>query len=101
MELNLLCRRKRRFRREFDAPRHDRTPSCKAILKWVDDFSVCDSVVNTSVRPALFSRTPENAEQVTAEILESRTRSDRRHTVAFKILSRSLQRILHEDLRFH
>jgi hypothetical protein len=92
-ETKYIVQTQRRFRREFDVPRHGRTLSCNAILKWVDDFSVCDSVVNRSVRPARFSRTPENAEQVTAVMQHSPTRSGRRHAVPFKILSKSLQRI--------
>lgn len=47
---------------EVDVPRCGRIPSHNAILKWVDDFSVCGSVVNKPVGPACSVHTSENNE---------------------------------------
>jgi hypothetical protein len=90
-----------RFRHEFDVPRYGRIPSRNAILKWVDDFNVHGTVVNKFVGPAYSIRTPENVERMKAVMQQSTMRSARRHVIALQMSSRSLRRILHEDLRFH
>jgi hypothetical protein len=89
----------RRFRREFDVPRHGRIPSRNAILKSVDS-NVHGSVVNKYIAPARFVRTPESAERVRVIMQQSPTRSARRHVVSLQMSSRSLRRASHEYLRF-
>jgi hypothetical protein len=100
-ETKSIVQTQRRFQCEFYVPRHGRTPLHNAILKWVDDFNVHGSVVNKFVDPAHSVRTPENTERVTAAMQQSPTCSARQHTITLQMSSRSLQRILHEDLRFH
>jgi hypothetical protein len=52
----------RRFWYEVGVPRCGRISSHNVILKWVDDFSVCVSVVNKPVGLACSVYTPENNE---------------------------------------
>jgi hypothetical protein len=42
-ESKSIVQLQRRFWREFAVPRHGITASRKTVLKWVDDFGVCDS----------------------------------------------------------
>jgi hypothetical protein len=51
-ETKSILQTQRHFWHESDVPRRGRIPLCNAILKWVDDFNVCGSVVNKFVGPA-------------------------------------------------
>jgi hypothetical protein len=49
----------------LDVPRHERIPSCNAISKRVDDFTIHSSVVNKPFfGPTCSIHTPQNNEQV-------------------------------------
>jgi hypothetical protein len=96
-----IVQKQRCFQPEFDVSRHSRIPLHNAILKWVNNFNVCDSVVKKFVGPARSVCTPEDIGTVKAAMQQSPTCSARKHMIALHMSSSSLRRILHEDLRFH
>ena len=92
----------RLFRREFNVPRHGSVPSPNTIKLWIRNLGETASVQKKppqeSVRKA---RTPENIEAVRKSVIHSPLRSARRHAIALGLSSRSVRRILHQELHFH
>jgi hypothetical protein len=70
-ETKSVVQTQRRFRHEFDVPRHGRIPTCNAIIKRVHDFNVRGSVVNKSGGHARSVRTPAIVELVSSNAAES------------------------------
>jgi hypothetical protein len=86
----------------FDVPRHGRILSCNATSKMADNFNIHGSVVNKFFFflalhvPFRHHRTMNDR----SNAAES-TPSARQKAVTLQMSSKSLQRILHEDFKFH
>lgn len=92
----------RAFRLQFNLARHDPVPHRNVIANWVRTFEETGSTLRLrgSGRPKT-ARTPENLIRVSEAIVQSPTRSARKHSIALSISNRSVRRILHQDLFFH
>jgi len=92
----------RAFRLQFNLARHDTVPHRNFIANWVRTFEETGSTLRLrgSGRPKT-ARTPENLIRVSEAIVQSPTRSARKHSIALGISNRSVRRILHQDLFFH
>jgi len=92
----------RAFRLQFNLARHDPVPHRNVIANWVRTFEETGSTLRLrgSGRPKT-ARTPENLIRVSEAIVQSPTRSARKHSIALGISNRSVRRILHQDLFFH
>lgn len=89
-----MCRH-RCFYHEVDVPRCGRIPSRNAILKWVDDFNVCGSVVNKPVpQHVLIMHLRTMSEH-------SSTPSARHNAVTLQMSSSSFRSFSDGDLRFY
>ena len=91
----------RAFRRHFHLPPRGRVPDRKSILLWVDAFRETGNVSKKRKGPSKTVTTPQKVEQVRQSMLQSPTRSARKHAVAHGMSARSLRRILHADLHLH
>ena len=89
------------FRTRYQIPSRDQVPDRKSILLWVENFRGTGSVSKKRRGRPRTSRTPENIEAVRQSILQSPSRSARKHASALGISNRSVHRILHQDLHFH
>lgn len=92
----------RAFRLHFNIPVGGNVPGGNAIRRWARTLenSGATAIPSAIGRPRTV-RTPENVILVRNAIEQSPRRSARRHAVALGMSSRSLRRILHEDLKFH
>lgn len=92
----------RLFRRQFNVERRGAIPDRNTILRWVEAFRTTGSVMKRKP-PGLprSVRTPDNVERVRRAVVVSPQRSTRRQTSALGMSRRSLQRILHDNLKFH
>ena len=91
----------RAFRRHFKIPSRGRVPDRKSILLWVDAFKETGSVSKRRKGPTRTVTTPENVERVRQSMLQSPERSARKHSAALGMSTRSLRRILHDQLHLH
>ena len=90
------------FRIHFSLDRYDTVSDRKSMLLWVKIFRTTDSALKRKPtgRPRNVS-TPENVQRVRQSVLQSPTRSSRKHAAALRLSDRSVQRTLHADLKFH
>ena len=90
------------FRRHFDIGRNGKFPTRQTILNWVTQFRTTAPIVNKKPpgRPRTV-RTPGNVRRVAHAFQRSPQRSAHRHSIALHLAPRTVQRILHEDLKFH
>lgn len=91
----------RAMRTRYQIPPRNSVPDRKSILLWVENFRACGSVVKKRVGAQRTVRTPENIERVRRSVLQSPKRSARKHAASLALSSRTVRRILHEDLQFH
>ena len=92
----------REFRRRFNIHRNESVPCRNTILRWVNNFRTEGCIMKKKNHgPQHTVRTPENVERVMQAVVQSPTRSVRRHSVALGISDRTMRRILHQDLKFH
>lgn len=92
----------RLFRQRFNVARDGPIPDRRSIQRWVTAFRTTGSVLN--IKPTGRPRTavtPGNVESVRASVLQSPRRSTRRRAATLGLSRRSLQRILHSELKFH
>ena len=92
----------RLFRRQFSAARDGAIPDHNTILRWVESFRTTGSVMKrTSTGRPRTARTPENVESLRKSVIERPRRSTRCRASILGLSRRSLQRILHDELKFH
>ena len=91
----------RAFRRHFGIPPRGRVPDRNSILLWVDAFRETGEVSKRRRGPTRTVTTPENVERVRQSMLQSPRRSARKHSAALGMSTRSLRRILHDELHLH
>ncbi|CAK1578615.1 unnamed protein product [Parnassius mnemosyne] len=91
----------RAFRNRFNLAPSAPVPDRKSIVMWVTTFRQTASVTKRRTGVPRPIRSPENIEAVRASMLRSPRRSARKHASALGLSSRSVRRILHEDLHFH
>lgn len=90
------------FRLHFNLVRHDSVPHRNVIASWVRKFGETGSTLKPKGLGRLkMARTPDNLTRVREALVQSPTRSARKHSTALGIADRSLRRILHKDLFFH
>jgi hypothetical protein len=73
-ETKSIVQLQRYVQHESNIPRHGRIPSHNAVLKLVDDFDICNTVVNKFVGPIHCICTPENIEQMRGTVQPSPVR---------------------------
>jgi len=95
-----LVRDRRAFRTRFNVPRNRPVPSNHTINTWVANFEVSGSTSKKRGGSQKTVRTPENIERVREAFERSPRRSAVRHATALGIISRSVRRILHNDLHY-
>ncbi|CAH0546851.1 unnamed protein product [Brassicogethes aeneus] len=86
------------FCRKYNLPVRSEVPSRNAILRWVRDFNEKSSV---KFKFDGGTRTQENIGRVREAFERSPRRSVVRYSIALHISDRSLQTILHLDLKLH
>jgi len=89
----------RNVRRQFNIPVGGNVPSRNSILDWYHKFQNTGSVLRTYKGSQKSVRTPENIERVRQAIEQSPQRSARRHSQWLNLSTRTVQRILHNDLQ--
>jgi hypothetical protein len=89
----------RNFRRQFNIPVGGNVPSRNSILDWYYKFQNTGSVLTTYKGSQKSVRTPENIERVRQAIDQSPQRSTRRHSQSLNLSTRTVRRILHNDLQ--
>ena len=92
----------RAIRAHFMLRRNDAVPDRKSILLWVKNFRTTGSSSKRKPpgRPRS-ARTPENVQTVRQSVMQSPTRSARKHASILGLSDRTVRRILHTDLKFH
>lgn len=98
---NSVITAQRQFRNRFNLATLAPVPNHKSIADWVKCFRETGSVVKKRPVGARPIRSPENIEAVRQSIAQSPQRSARKHAAALGLSSRSLRRILHDDLHLH
>lgn len=98
---NSVITAQRQFRNRFNLAPLAPVPNHKSIADWVKCFRETGSVVKKRPVGARPIRSPENIEAVRQSIAQSPQRSARKHAAALGLSSRSVRRILHDDLHFH
>jgi transposase len=90
------------FKKHFKLDRNATLPSRNTIQRWVRNFKETGSAKKQppTGRPRTI-RSIENVEAVRESVLQSPSRSARKHAIALSISDRSVRRILHADLKFH
>ena len=92
----------RAFRIHFQLGLNDPVPTRPTILQWTKNFRITGSTLKKKVNERRRNvRTHENIEAVRQSVLQSPTRSSRKHASALRLSDRSVRRILHTDLKFH
>lgn len=91
----------RAFRNRFNLAPLAPVPDRKSIVTWVTTFRQTASATRRRTGVPRPVRSPENIETVRAAMLRSPRRSARKHASALGLSTRSVRRILHEDLHFH
>ena len=91
----------RDFRRHFRIPPRAPVPSRQAISVWVHNLSTKGQTVSRRGGSARTVRTPENVEAVRQAIGRSPRRSAKCHSIALGLSTRTVRRILHDDLHLH
>lgn len=94
-------RARRAFRAHFNIHRNQPVPSAHAIKTWVQNFEETSSTTKKKPGRPKSVRTPENIERVRVAIGRSPRRSARRHSTTLQISTRTVRRILHNDLHHH
>ena len=90
------------FHRHFRLGRHDRVPDHRTIIRWVNHFrTTASSLKEKSPGRPRSQRTPARVEEARQALIRSPRRSAVRHALALGMSPRSLQRIIHDDLKFH
>ena len=89
------------FRNHFNIAPAGRVPDRKSICLRADTFGDTGSVQKKYNGPSRTVRTPENVERVRAAIFKSPRRSAHKYSAALGMSSRTVRRILHEELNFH
>lgn len=89
----------RNFRRQFNILVGGNVPSRSSILDWYHKFQNTGSVLTTYKGSQKSVRTPENIERVRQAIDQSPQRSARRHSQSLNLSTRTVQKILHNDLQ--
>ena len=92
----------RLFRRQFNVARNGAIPDRNTILRWVESFRTTGSVMKrTSTGRPRTAPTPANVESLRKSVIERPRRSTRFRASILGLSRRSLQRILHDELKFH
>lgn len=92
----------RNFKTHFKLNRNDPGPNRKSVMVWVKNFRATGSALKRKPPGRSRSvRTPTNVLAVKESILQSPSRSARRHASALRLSDRTVRRILHLDLKFH
>ena len=90
------------FHRHFRLERHDRVPDHRTITRWVNHFrTTASSLKEKSPGRPRSQRTLVRVEDARQALIRSPQRSAVRHAFALRMSPRSLQRIIHDDLKFH
>ena len=92
----------RQFRTHFGIRQHGRVPNRKTILLWIRNFRHTSSALKRKSpgRPHGI-QAPETITTVRRDVTTSPQRSAAKHALALGVSNRSVQRILHLDLKFH
>ena len=90
------------FCRHFKLGRHNRVPDLRTIVRWVSHFrTTASSHKEKSPGRPRSQRTPTRVEKDRQAHIRSPHCSAVRHALALGMSPCSLQRIIHDDLKFH
>ena len=93
---------RREYRRHFNLRRHDPVPSAHAIRLWVQNFESTGSALkNKPAGRPRSCRSQERIEEVQNVVTNSPKRSVRKIAAVVGMSSRSVHRILSEELKLH
>ncbi|XP_039280434.1 uncharacterized protein LOC120350562 [Nilaparvata lugens] len=96
-----FIRAQREFRLHFHLAPRAPVPSWKAIFVWTNNLKTAGKTTVTRGGSVRTVRTPENVEAVRESFTRKPRRSARRHSISLGLSTRTVRRILHDDLHLH
>lgn len=91
----------RAFRTRFNIAPRGRVPGRQSIVLWVNNFRETGDLKKKKPGLPRTARSPQNIDMVRLSVLRSPQRSARKHAAAVGLSTRSVRRILHDELKFH